>query len=147
MTGPKIREPLMEGVATLMMDALKSAAEHAADRCEHNLTVSVGLRGGGFVVMGRVELPLVGYNHELAVPYGTVAIEPTALLVAVEKVADLLQERRRSIEKLTVTVSPPGQKPEVTLTETSHWSFWDTAVRAVAVLAIVVCIPLAGGLF
>ncbi|MCX7284375.1 MAG: hypothetical protein NTX28_10080 [Novosphingobium sp.] len=147
MSGPKIGVPLMDGVASLMMDALRHAAEHAAERCEHNLTVSVSLRPGGFVVMGRVELALVGYNYELAVPYVTMEVEPTALLVGVEKVADLLQERRRSLGMLTVTVSPAGQKPEVNLTEHSHWSYFDKAVRAFAVLAIVVCIPLAGGLF
>lgn len=130
-----------------MMAGLVEAAEKAAAACDQVQTVAVGLRGSGFVVMGRLELPLIGYTHELSVPFATVDMEPGALSFAVERVAGALEERRGEVATVEVRAREVGEKPAVRVIERSDWSFWDQAVRAVAVLAIVVCLPLAGGLF
>ncbi len=129
-----------------MMRALAEAAEKAAAACDDVQTIAVGLRGNGFVVMGRIALPHLGYTHELSVPYATVNLEPGALVFAVERMERALEERRGAIPTLQVAPRETGEQPAVRVIERSDWSFWDAAVRAVAVLAIVVCIPLAGGL-
>jgi hypothetical protein len=123
-----------------MMAALIDAAEKAAAACDQVQTIVVGLRGNGFVVMGRIETPLLGYTHELSVPYATVDIEPTALPFAVERMAQALEERRSEIPTFMID---SAEQPPVRVIERSDWSFWDKAVRAVAVLALIVCLPLA----
>lgn len=130
-----------------MMAGLIDAAEKAAAACDDVQTIAVGLRGNGFVVMGRIETPLIGYRHELTVPYATVDVEPTALPFAVERMEKALADRRQSIEPVTVRIAGTTEKPLVSVIERSDWSFWDQAVRAMAVLAVIVCVPLAGGLF
>lgn len=130
-----------------MIAGLIEAAEKAAAACDQVQTIAVGLRGTGFVVMGRIETPLLGYTHELSVPYATVNLEPGALVFAVERMERALEERRWTIPTLQVAPRETGEQPAVRVIERSDWNFWDAAVRAVAVLAIVVCIPLAGGLF
>lgn len=130
-----------------MMAALIDAAERAAAACDQVQTIAVGLRGSGFVVIGRIETPLLGYTHELSVPYVTADMEPTALPFAVERMEQALQHRRQTVETVKIGVLEGSQKPAVAVIERSDWSFWDQAVRAVAVLALIVCLPLAGGLF
>lgn len=130
-----------------MIAGLIDAAEKAAAACDQVQTIAVGLRGTGFVVMGRIETPLLAYTHELAVPYATVDMEPGALPWAVERMACALEARRGEIETVRVSGRDVGEKPAVRVIERSDWSFWDQAVRVVAVLAIGVCLPLAGGLF
>lgn len=130
-----------------MMAGLIDAVEKAAAACDGVQTIAVGLRGNGFVVMGRIETPLIGYSHELAVPYATVDLEPAALPFAVERMERVLADRRQSIEPATFRISEATEKPLVRVIERSDWSFWDQAVRAMAALAIIVCAPLAGGLF
>lgn len=129
-----------------MIAGLIDAAEKAAAACDEVQTVVVALRGTGFVVMGRLELPHLGYTHELSVPYATVDLEPTALPFAVERMADALAARRGEIATVKIAPREVGEQPAVRVIERSDWSFWDQLVRAVAVLAIVVCVPLAGGL-
>lgn len=130
-----------------MIAGLIDAAEKAAAACDAVQTVAVGLRGNGFVVMGRIETPLLGYTHELSVPYATVNLEPRALVFAVERMADALAARRGDIATVKIGGRELGEPPAVRVIERSDWSFWDQAVRAVAVLALVACVPLAGGLF
>lgn len=129
-----------------MMAGLIEAAEKAAAACDQVQTIAVGLRGTGFVVIGRIETPLLGYTHELSVSYATVDVEPAALPFAVERMVAALEDRRRSLGTVAVQVAPSDERPAVRVIERSDWSFWDAAARAVAALAIVVCIPLAGGL-
>lgn len=129
-----------------MIAGLIDAAEKAAAACDEVQTVAVALRGNGFVVMGRLELPHLGYTHELSVPYATVNLEPTALPFAVERMADALAARRGDIATVKIAPREVGEQPAVRVIERSDWSFWDQAVRAVAVLAIVAGVPLAGGL-
>lgn len=129
-----------------MIGGLVDAAERAAAACDDVQTIAVGLRGTGFVVMGRLALPHLGYTHELSVPYATVNLEPGALVFAVERMERALAERRGAIPTLQIAPRQTGEEPAVRVIERSDWSFWDAAVRAVAALAIVVCIPLAGGL-
>lgn len=129
-----------------MIAGLIAAADRAAAACDEVQTVAVALRGNGFVVMGRLELPHLGYTHELSVPYATVDLEPGALMFAVERMEQALTERRAAIPVFQVPPRETGNQPAVRVIERSDWSFWDQAVRAMAVLAIVVCIPLAGGL-
>lgn len=128
------------------MAGLIEAAEKAAAACDQVQTIAVGLRGNGFVVIGRIETPLLGYTHELSVPYATVDLEPAALPFAVERMVAALEDRRRSIEPVTLQIAPRDEQPAVRVIERSDWSFWDAAVRAVACVIIVACIPLAGGL-
>ena len=130
-----------------MIAGLIDAAEKAAAACDQVQTIAVGLRGTGFVVMGRIETPLFGYTHELSVPYATVNLEPTALPFAVERMEQALRDRRQSIETIKIGASEGGEKPAVAVIERSDWSFWDQAVRAVAVLALIVCLPLASGIW
>lgn len=129
-----------------MIGGLIDAAERAAAACDEVQTVAVALRGNGFVVMGRLELPHLGYTHELSVPYATVNLEPTALPFAVERMADALATRRGDIATVKIAPREVGEQPAVRVIERSDWSFWDQLVRAVAVVAIVACVPLAGGL-
>lgn len=130
-----------------MIAGLIDAAEKAAAACDQVQTIAVGLRGTGFVVMGRIETPLFGYTHELSVPYATVQLEPTALPFAVERMEQALRDRRQTIETIRVSSSEGAEKPAVAVIERSDWSFWDQAVRAVAVIALIVCLPLASGIW
>lgn len=130
-----------------MMAGLIDAADKAAAACDDVQTIVIGLRGNGFVVMGRIETPLLGYSHELSVPYPTVNIEPGALTFAVERMERVLEERRQEIGTIRVAARDAAEQPAVRVIERSDWSFWDRAVRAVAVLAVMICVPLAGGLF
>jgi hypothetical protein len=127
-----------------MRAALIDAAEKAAAACDQVQTIVVGLRGNGFVVMGRIETPLLGYTHELTVPYATAELEPTALPFAVERMERALEERRGEIPTFMID---SAEQPPVRVIERSDWSFWDQAVRAVAVLALIVCLPLASGIW
>lgn len=129
-----------------MIAALIDAVEKAAAASDQVQTVVVALGGKGFVVIGRIATPLLGYTHELSVPYATVDLEPAALPFAVERMVAALEDRRRSIEPVTVQIAPRDEQPAVRVIERSDWSFWDAAVRAMACLIIVACIPLAGGL-
>lgn len=129
------------------MAALIDAAERAAAASDQVQTIAVGLRGTGFVVIGRIETPLLGYTHELSVPYATVDLEPTALPFAVERMEQALRDRRQTIETVKIGVSEGSQKPAVAVIERSDWSFWDQAVRAVAVLALIVCLPIGAGMW
>lgn len=130
-----------------MMAGLIDAADKAAAACDHVQSIVVGLRSNGFVVMGRIETPLIGYSHELAVPYATVSLEPSALIFAVERMALVLEERREEVGATIIMPRANEEQPAVRVIERSDWSFWDRAVRAVAVLAVMICVPLAGGLF
>jgi hypothetical protein len=127
-----------------MMAALIDAADRAAAACDQVQTIFVGLRGNGFVVMGRIETPLLGYTHELTVPYATAELEPTALPFAVERMERALEKRRSEIPTFMID---SAEQPPVRVIERSDWSFWDQAVRAVAVLALIVCLPLASGIW
>lgn len=130
-----------------MTPALIDAAERAAAACDEVQTIAVGLRGTGFVVIGRIETPLLGYTHELSVPYATADIEPTALPFAVERMEQALRARRQTIETVKIGLSEGSQKPAVAVIERSDWTFWDQAVRALAVIALIICLPIGAGIW
>lgn len=129
-----------------MMAALIEAADKAAAACDDVQTIAVGLRGTGFVVMGRIALPHLGYTHELSVPYACADLEPSTLVWAVERMALSLAERRGAIATVKIGARDAEVQPAVRVIERSDWSFWDQAVRAVAGLAIVACVPLSLGM-
>jgi long-subunit acyl-CoA synthetase (AMP-forming) len=123
-----------------MIGVLQEAAKIAAAASDRHNRVEIGITEAGVAVSGHVSTPYGNTAFTQTVRWQDIDADQGVLISTVSDFADLL--RRHCIGLEVVTALEASKKQSVRLIQPEEWP-----LAIVSALAILIAIPLGGGLF